>query len=180
MKFKQRLLAAVSFLVISLSSWADEIDQSITVEQAYSAVPHQRTIFDADAATMNDEEKQFLSLFFELSDLALIERVSILKSARSSDVSNNYGEILIQLMNLHVPAKLTLAHQLVVEAVKDQKTYLERWKTNKTNFNPNDPLVESAHNKLIQAYGELIKLYPQESAHNKQAFYDYLCALDFK
>jgi hypothetical protein len=41
------------------------------------------------------------------------------------------------------------------------------------------PLVASSSGKLRRAYGELLTLFPQEDAHNKAAFFDYLCAMDF-
>ena len=40
-------------------------------------------------------------------------------------------------------------------------------------------LVRSSSNQLIQAYDYLMQSYPQESPHNRQAFFDHLCALDF-
>jgi hypothetical protein len=39
--------------------------------------------------------------------------------------------------------------------------------------------VLDAHDHLIQAYNELMQLYPGESEHNKKAFYAHLCSLDF-
>ncbi len=42
-----------------------------------------------------------------------------------------------------------------------------------------DPLVTGASQKLIKAYQVLIQAYPQEPPQNRQAFFDYLCALDF-
>ena len=42
-----------------------------------------------------------------------------------------------------------------------------------------EPLVVGASHKLIKAYQILMQVYPRETAQNKQAFFDYLCALDF-
>ena len=39
--------------------------------------------------------------------------------------------------------------------------------------------VHRASALLHQAYAELMQLYPGEATHNRDAFYDYLCALDF-
>jgi hypothetical protein len=39
--------------------------------------------------------------------------------------------------------------------------------------------VRSSSANLQGAYGDLMRLFPSENATNKQAFYDYLCALDF-
>ncbi|MCP4488040.1 MAG: hypothetical protein GY820_12070 [Gammaproteobacteria bacterium] len=40
-------------------------------------------------------------------------------------------------------------------------------------------LVKSSSQHLIAAHSLLKQLYPQETKHNQQAFFDYLCALDF-
>ena len=46
-------------------------------------------------------------------------------------------------------------------------------------FDANAPLVQSSHNKLMKAYQLLNVQFPKEHAHNKAAFFDHLCALDF-
>ncbi len=43
----------------------------------------------------------------------------------------------------------------------------------------NAPLILSSHQKLLQAYNELMSIYAYENGHNKKAFYSHLCALDF-
>lgn len=175
------LLFLLAALIFSSAPSADPIYQTLTVEQAYQAVPHQQTRFDAASALMGYEEKQFLDLFFGLTDLALVERVSIVKTeAHASSGGGNYDEILRRLSELQVPSKLATAHQLVIAAVNEQKAYLERWRSSGAAFDSNDPLVNSSHQKFLQAYNELMRNYPQENAHNKQAFYDHLCTLDFK
>lgn len=177
----KKILPLIMTLIVSFSSWADEVQQTLTVEQAYSAIPHQQTRFDVASSPVDNEEKQFLDLFFGLTDLALVERITLLKlDSQNQPVEDNYDDILRRLTELQVPERIVHAHQLVIEAVREQKTYLELWRSGKAGFNINDPLVESSHGKLTQAYGELMRAYPQENAHNKQAFFDHLCALDFK
>ena len=39
--------------------------------------------------------------------------------------------------------------------------------------------VRSSSANLQGAYSDLMRLYSSENATNKQAFFDYLCALDF-
>lgn len=158
-----------------------EIKQSMTVDEAYQAIPHQKTRFDAASATMGGDEKAFLDVFFELVDLAVVERVSSMQSISSGKaVTFNYDAIDSRLMALDVPEKLKTAHALVMQAVAEQRKYLEQWKSSGGRFDVGDPLVSSSSAKLVQAYGELMRAYPSENAHNKKAFFDHLCALDFK
>jgi len=64
--------------------------------------------------------------------------------------------------------------------MREQRSALEQWRKIAL---PTDlarhPLVASSSGKLHRAYAELLALFPQEDAHNKAAFFDYLCALDF-
>jgi len=153
----------------------------MTVDEAYQAIPHQKTRFDAAAASMGGDEKAFLDVFFELVDLAVVERVSAMQSISSGKaVAFNYDAIERRLMSIEVPEKLKTAHALVRQAVEEQRKYLEQWKNSGGAFNVSDPLISSSSAKLVQAYGELMRIYPSENAHNKKAFFDHLCALDFK
>ena len=157
-----------------------QLSQSMTVDEAYKAIPHGKTRFDASAASMDVAEKAFLDTFFGLSDLAVAERVGTqVALSQKRPIAANYDEILRRLEALNVPTKLAAAHRLVTDAVKEQRQYLDTQKGGGA-FDANAPLVESSHQKLIQAYNELMRLYPSENAHNKQAFFDHLCALDFK
>jgi hypothetical protein len=178
------LLVILAFLPFSAAyagkTAEPRIRQSMSVDEAYKAIPHQKTRFDTSSASMASDEKAFLDLFFMLSDIAVVERVEtqIALSTHKTPPAN-YDKILRRLEGLTVPAKLSAAHRLVTEAVKEQRQYLDTLKGGGA-FDPNAPLVESSHQKLLQAYGELMRLYPAESTHNRQAFFDHLCALDFK
>jgi hypothetical protein len=156
------------------------LNQSMTVDEAYKAIPHNKTRFDASAAGMDEVEKTFLDTFFGLSDLAVAERVGtqVALSAKHPAAAN-YDEILRRLESLDVPPKLAGAHRLVTDAVREQRQYLDTLKGGEA-FDVSAPLVESSHQKLVQAYNELMRLYPSENGHNRQAFFDHLCALDFK
>ncbi len=95
--------------------------------------------------------------------------------------SINYDKILNNLKSLDVPSSLVKVHRLVIEAIEHQRNFLEEWQKDpkkKRNFAA-DPKVRSANKKLIHAYQKLMALYSNERPHNKQAFFDYLCALDF-
>src|SRR6266566_775127 len=57
----------------------------LTVEEAYQAVPHKRTPYEAQLSTLGPPEREFLSRFFVLSDQALVERVETLKALREGN-----------------------------------------------------------------------------------------------
>jgi hypothetical protein len=161
------------------------LDQALTVEAAYQAIPHQRTPFSPEKAVMDGDTAQRLGRFFELTDMAVVERVASLKTMRSGNISYyssaNYNAILSELEALALPAQLNQPKQLVIEAIQEQKAYFEAWyhSGNAQFHNPQHGLVQSSHSKLIQAYNQLMAAYPSESHHNQTAFFDHLCALDF-
>ena len=154
---------------------------AMTVEQAYRAIPHERTVFDVGAATMEAEERTFLERFFDLIDQAIVARVERMQALPSRGApSDRYDELLQHFGAMPVPVRLRHVHQLVIDAVKEQRASLDEWRrSGATSDIRRHPRVQRASQKLHAAYGELMQLFPREGAHNQQAFYDYLCALDF-
>ena len=157
----------------------------LTVEEAYRRVPHQRTPFRPDLAQMPPVEASYLAALFAVTDRGVVERVHLqgeLYQSRPADWhDNNYEFLLAQLTSLPTPDKLLPVEALVFEAMQEQRNYFKDWEAsgNPRYFTPRAGLVQSSHKKLIQAYQLLIDLYGGESWHNKQAFFDHLCALDF-
>jgi hypothetical protein len=159
-------------------------DRLAAVERAYRAIPHRRTAFDAGAATMSAAERDYLRRLFELVDLGIVERVETLGWLRSRDGSGpsveSYDQVVSQLDALSAPPRLASVHRLVSEAMVEQRSALAEWRQTAVPANlAGHPLVVSSSGKLRRAYGELLTLFPQENAHNKAAFFDYLCAMDF-
>ncbi|MCM8811502.1 MAG: hypothetical protein NC910_00430 [Candidatus Omnitrophica bacterium] len=59
------------------------------------------------------------------------------------------------------------------------KKLLEEWEQPHAELALSDhPLARTSSRTIRRAYEELLRLYPGEEARNKQAFYDYLSALD--
>ena len=170
--------------VAPVSAEAREIKQVMTVKQAYDAIPHLQVTFNPNLATsMSKEEAQYLYHFFWLVDLAVIERVQTQKymSGYKGGADNkNHTEIIRQMQVLLPPDKLKDAHQLVLSAIDDQRQVFDAWRGN-PNFGDirTNPMVKGASAKLIKAYNLYMSLYPNESAHNKNSFFQHLCALDF-
>lgn len=161
-----------------------KVSARMSVEEAYRAIPHRRTVFDSDLSNMAVEERVYLQQFLRLIDLAIVERVemwSLLKSGeKGKSPDQDYDEIVGQLTTLTIPPRLRSVHHLVLEAVNEQKAALQEWrKTGLPASVARHPLVVSSSKKLRQAYAEMLSLFPNEEEHNKAAFFDYLCALDF-
>jgi hypothetical protein len=156
----------------------------MSVEEAYRAIPHRRTVFDTGTARMSAEEREYLRRLFDLVDLGIVERVGTLgwlKSKGGREPSaENYDRVVNQLNALSVPPRLGSVHRLVSEAMVEQRAALAEWRKTAVPANlAGHPLVARSSGRLQRAYGELLALFPQEDAHNKAAFFDYLCAMDF-
>ena len=165
------------FISLWLVSYSRPGFSAMSVEEAYQAIPHQRTVFDKGAATMNPQERDFLDEFFWLTDMGILVRVEALKGGNTpEETAARYQKLEAKFQDLKVPGPLRKVYDLVEGAVKDQRDFLAL--SPRPDFH-NHRLIQSASGKLHQAYSELMKLYPKEGQNNKQAFYDYLCALDF-
>ncbi len=188
----QTLLPMIPRLLAEPPLASIESSPKMSVEEAYRAIPHHRTVFDASGARMENVERIFLEQFFSLVDSAIVQRVEMLSYLQSGgqrgQVWRKSGSLFNDLNALNVPPTLRPVYGLVSEAITEQRKYLDEWYqaftdgkpyTYRFRDNPNHSLVTSSSQKLHQAYDGLMKLYPQESDQNKAAFFDYLCALDF-
>ena len=132
---------------------------AMSVDEAYASIPHRRTVFDRRAALMPADEADGLVRLFALVDRAIVARVT----------KTGYEPLLAELRALALPARLQPVQRLVGEAVVAERAYLDGEAS----------AVHTASARLHEAYGQLMRLYPEEGAQNRDAFFDYLCALDF-
>lgn len=158
-------------------------DQS-TIEAAYRAIPHRRTLFDITTAQMKEDDKDYLDRFFQLTDLATVERVGmtqwISSNGQQGKLAEHYDVILNAFRDIRPPPELNIARNLVVKAIQEQQAFLVEWhQSGKKKFPHNHVRVRRSSGNLRKAYSILLKTFPQETKQNKQAFFDYLCALDF-
>jgi len=172
-------------LAVGLFSWVLANQAlALSVEEAYRAIPHRRSVFNSQDAKIPVEERQYLQRFFRLVDLAIVERVGMLLWVQSKgsrgEPATHYDRLLNDLKVLRAPPGLKDVHEFVVKAIEDQRAALEAWRRSGLPSNiAQDPLVGRSSQNLRRAYDELMRLFPQEGQHNKDAFFDYLCALDF-
>jgi len=54
----------------------------LTIDEAYQAIPHKRTQYDAQRSTLSMSEREFLTKLFSLSNEALVERMTTLAALR--------------------------------------------------------------------------------------------------
>jgi hypothetical protein len=176
--------------------WGGSSAFAISVEDAYRAIPHRYTPFESKSVKMNPADGSFLQEFFRLLNLAIVERVQtqawFQSNGKKGTAFSNYqrvtNSVIAQLEALAVPDKLKAVNRSVIEALKDQAAYFEEWQRllsrrepfkHALGAGPHHPRILSASQKLHDAYGRLMQVYPQETERTKQAFFDHLCALDF-
>jgi hypothetical protein len=162
-------------LLIACNSFALEI------EKAYRLIPHKQTPFILLQSKIPEPEAEYVARLLSLSELAMAERVAAMKDGpEKSGYISQIDSILWQLGNLETPQNLRPAHQHIQTAIQQHRNYFElhQVRGEKAKAERNQ-LIQTSHRHLITAYNLLMRLYPQELKHNKQAFFDYLCALDF-
>jgi hypothetical protein len=182
-------LPVLSVLLLLSAFFAAE-SQAMTVEQAYREIPHNRTVFDATTSALSAAQIKALKRLFELSDRGVVLRVAGLQALQSSSndvrlVLSQYDALTKELDSFAPPAEIESARALVAQAVRLHRQYFEIIGRDKEAGRAielayrQNQLVKQASQQLISAYSVLMQTFPKEPAVNRQAFYDYLCALDF-
>ena len=149
---------------------------ALSVEEAYRLIPHQQTIFQPASARMPASERAYLAAFFSAIDQAIVAKVS---ARRDTTVAQAYAPVWKAWEKLNPPASLKAIQDKVKASIIDQQAFLLEIEKKQSSWNMSHPKVRSSSANLQGAYGDLMRLYPSENATNKQAFFDYLCALDF-
>ena len=165
-----RTIVLVGLMGIANSAFA------VSVEEAYRLIPHQRTIFQSASARMPTAERAYLVAFFSAIDQAIVAKVS---ARRETTVAEAYRPVWKAWEQLNPPTALKGAQDKVKAAIMDQQAFLLEIENKQSSWNMGHRKIRSSSANLREAYGELMRIYSSENASNKQAFFDYLCALDF-
>jgi len=162
---------------------------AMTADEAYSAIPHRRTPYEAPKSTVPPEKAQELGRLFMLTDEGVILRVQGMRAQRERNtaevrsVLERYDALIAKLAAEKFGAEVAPARDLIVDGVRMHRKYLASRPAGGMSFVRNEltaaPDVTQASRKLIGAYQLLMAKFPKEAAHNKTAFYDHLCALDY-
>lgn len=167
-------------LVVMIGAWLTGIAAApgfaLSVEEAYRLIPHRQTVFQSTEARMPAPERSYLAALFNAIDQAIVAKVS---SRRGSTVAEAYAPVWKAWEELNPPSALRATQDRVKAAIVEQRAFLLEIEKKQTGWNMNHPNVRSSSGKLHAAYGDLMRMYPNENATNRQAFFDYLCALDF-
>ena len=170
---------------------APVFDVGMSVEEAYAAIPHRRTQFDFASTSLSGPERAYLERAFALIDQSIALRVEALRKFSRADedaarLIEEMGRALDYLQRLTPPARLRGYHQSLTRALTDQRAFYQEWSEQGAQFSygrpstlHTHPKVQSSSSALREAYGLLMQNYSDESQQNKQAFFDYHCALDF-
>jgi hypothetical protein len=164
-------------------------DVGLSVEQAYAAIPHRRTAWIESETTVPAGERAYLKTIFAVVDEAVAVRVVGLQNFSQQhfdaiDVDRQFDRLISFALSMPVPARLDAHHRQILSALAADRRFFADWKAHGAAFpfaqqiaaNGN---VQAASAAARAAYGELMSKYPGESQSNKDAFFDYHCALDF-
>lgn len=170
---------------------APTLNLDLSVDAAYAAIPHRRTAMDFAASSMPDQDKRFLEVAFHIIDQGIRLRVTTYRNfsrsqVRDSQSISDMDRLINYLQNTKAPADLSTYRVHLIEALSDQRAFFEEWQTQGQAFQYGSPQtlgthpkVQGASTSLREAYGILMSAYPTEVNNNKEAFFDYHCALDF-
>ena len=162
----------------------------LSVDAAYAAIPHRRTVMDFAASNMPDQDKRFLEVAFHVIDQGIRLRVSAYqrfsRGLSDSQSISDMDRLVEYLQNTEAPESLLSYQTKLLEALSDQRAFFVEWNSEGQQFRYGSPQaigthpkVQSASAALREAYGILMETYPGEGSNNKEAFFDYHCALDF-
>jgi hypothetical protein len=165
------------------------VDVGLTVEQAYAAIPHRRTIWSGPDSTAAPDEKSYLNAMFQLVDQAIALRVAALEAYTrgefgSLDFDAQFDRLLTFARATQPPKSLVAYHNDIVTVLTADRQFFQDWKTHRSQFAfaghiENHPSVRAASAASRAAYDELMHRFPTENSSNRDAFFDYHCALDF-
>src|SRR5262249_35009600 len=169
---------------------------AMTVEEAYQEMQHRHATLDPTSRGFTKEEAACLSKLFELVDLAIVEKMQAWTWFQSEGRKGNslqeyktrVDSLIAVLDGLPAPEKLRQVQRLLVEAVRDQRAFFDTWndalavsaagKDTREVYRSRGNYLKSSSQKLHQAYGQLMSLFPDAGQQNFDAFYDHLCVLD--
>jgi hypothetical protein len=169
---------------------APVFDLDLSVDAAYAAIPHRRTAMDFAASNMPDQDKRFLEVAFHVIDQAIRLRVTAYqkfsRGAIDPQLITDMDRLIDYLQNTEAPDNLSSYQGQLVQALSDQRGFFVEWQKQGQQFRYGSAQmigthekVQSASTELKSAYGILMQTYPGEVSNNKEAFFDYHCALDF-
>lgn len=165
------------------------VSVGMSASEAYAAIPHRRTIWDESSTKAPAEDRAYLRDMFQLLDEATEVRVTGFRDYGlgrfdSNNINGQYDQLIDYVRDMPAPSKLADFHADVVRELSDQRKFFADWRAKRNDFEfahkiQDSPEVQDGSGAGHDAYNQLMSNYPNETGSNKDAFYDYLCALDF-
>jgi len=174
---RRRIVPFLVVLAAATMSAQAHAAPAMTVDEAYRAIPHQRTVFNVANTKMNSADAEYLRRLFLWIDQAIVAKVTAMIGTSADQA---YTTVWSMQSSLTAPRKFEALQATVASSIRHEYQYLkQRQAAGVKTFDAANPHVQAASQGAQQAYAALMSLYQSETDHNKQAFYDYLCALDF-
>lgn len=162
---------------------------------AYSAVPHSQTTYQSSQSSQPVDLAASIQCVLGLVDWLIIQKVRTQQAfqARSnvaqalSSYEDSADKIIARLETYAADPRLQKPVSLIIMGVEGQTDYFRVWARSGADpklapggpdFGSNNHIRRSSES-LKKAYSELMAAFAGESEHNKRAFFDHLCALDF-
>ena len=163
---------------------------SLSVEDAYAAIPHRRTTMDFASSHVPAQDKTYLDVAFHVIDQSIRLRVTAYRSFSAADsdpkLISEMDRMIDFVKSVEPPAHLSHYHELLIQALSDQRAFFVEWQSQGSQFQygspdklGSHPKVQSASSALKEGYQILMQEYGGEDQKNQDAFFDYHCALDF-
>jgi len=154
---------------------------ALEVEQAYRMIPHNRTVFLLYQSNLPAIDARQVARLLTLAEKAMVARVDArVNGAAKTGYLSRIDDIMRQIDKLKVPERIAKARKHILSALQQHRKYFELENMSGSSAEAKrSQLIQSSHRHLIAAYQQLMEAYPDETKHNRQAFFDYLSALDF-
>ncbi len=179
----------IAFAWLSIAAALSLPADAMSPDDAYSAIPHRRTLYEPPRSTAAPEKARELGRLFTFTDEGVVLRVQGMRAHRernAGEVRNllqRYDALISRLAAEKFGPEVTPARDLIVEGVRMHRKFLASRPAGGMTFVRNElrsaPDVMQASQRLIRAYQVLMVAFPKEAKQNQTAFYDHLCALDY-
>ena len=163
----------------------------LSVDDAYGAIPQRRTEIEFAGSRIPKADQDYLQIAFAVIDQGVLLRVANYQSFKRGKTADpltisRMDRLITFWQSVDPPSQLKIYHKRIEQALADQRTFFDEWRTQGSGFPYAQGTNLGSHPKVIassaalkEAYEILMHTYSSEDPHNKRAFFDYHCALDF-
>jgi hypothetical protein len=163
---------------------------AMTVDDAYAALKQRRTVFDAGATKASKAQVENLRRIFAIAEAGTILKVRAYQARSRGDkaeytaVMRDYDSLVGASKRLAVTPEIKPAMELVAGAIEQQRAVFNASAGKPASMLSRPELERNGdarkiHGELVRAHDLLLKMFPNEPTVNRNAFHDYLSALDF-